>query len=341
VYKEERVAMKKFINQTENVVSETFAGLLAVHGDKFYQVEDVNAIAKKEMTEKVAIVTGGGSGHEPIWLEYIGGSFADAVCEGSIFAAPSPDIIVKGTKAVDQGKGVVFVYSSYSGDILNFDMAAELLEMEGIETRTVQVTDDVAAAPIERMSDRRGIAGGFFVMKIAGAASESGLSLDEVHRVALKAVQHVRSIGVASGPGTIPGVNESTFELPDGEMEMGMGMHGEPGVRRTKMMSADETVDEMLTLLIEDLPFRRGDKVCVLVNGLGATTRLELYIATRRVKERLFEEGIGIHDIQVGNYATCQEMHGFSISLLKLDEELQSYYNVPAWTPFYNNLKMK
>ena len=330
--------MKKFINRPEDVVQETFAGFLALYGDLFYQVEGFSAVAKRELLPgKVALVIGGGSGHEPIFLEYIGDGYADAVCQGNVFAAPSPDIIIAGAKAVARGQGVLFVYGNYAGDNLNFDMAAELLELEGIASRTVRVMDDVASAPPERLTDRRGIAGDFFVIKVAGAACDAGLTLDEAFRVTAKARDNTRTMGVASAPGTIPGLETPAFTLPAGEMEIGLGLHGEPGVRRGKMMQADATVDEMLSLILPDLPFRAGDRVCVLVNGFGATTKMELFIACRRTRERLQQEGLHIHDMQAGNYAVCQEMAGFSLTLSRLDDELQKYYDWPAWSPVFTN----
>lgn len=332
--------MKKFINDPKDVVQETLDGLLSLYGDRFYQVQGATAIAKRNLApDKVALVIGGGSGHEPVFLEYIGDGYGDAVCQGNIFASPSPDIIVAGAKAVERGRGVLFVYGNYAGDNLNFGMATEMLEMDDIPTKTVRVMDDVAAAPPERMEERRGIAGDFYVLKIAGAACDAGLSLEEAYRVAAKARDNTRTMGVASAPGTIPGVDKPAFVLPDGEIEIGMGLHGEPGVRRGRMKPADQLVDEMLGLILPDLPFGAGDKVCALVNGFGSTTRMELLIAGRRVRAELEKAGIILYNLQAGNYAVCQEMAGFSISLLKLDDELRKYYDWPAWSPAFSNLR--
>lgn len=328
--------MKKVINDPKNVVQETIAGFVAANHAHFHQLEGVTAVVKNKLDpDKVGLLIGGGSGHEPLYLEFIGEGFADAVCQGNIFAAPSPDIVLAGTKAVDRGKGVLYLYGNYAGDNLNFDMAAELAEMEGIRTETVRVMDDVAAAPPERMDDRRGVAGAFFMIKVAGAACDAGLDLDDVKRVTMKARDNVRTMGVALAPGTIPGEEKAPFELAPDEIEIGMGLHGEPGVRRGKLQPADQLVDEMLELIINDLPFKSGDEVCVLVNGLGSTTRMELFIALRRTLQSLANMGIKVYDSQVGSFATCQEMAGFSISLMRLDDELKKYYDWPAWCPVF------
>ena len=330
--------MKKAINDPKNVVRETIEGFLGTHCKMFHQVEGVTAIAKNNLAPgKVGFVIGGGSGHEPIFLEYIGPGFADAVAMGQIFAAPSPDIILAATKAVDRGKGVLFVYGNYAGDNLNFDMGCELAELEGIRTATVRVMDDVASAPPERMTDRRGIAGDFFVIKIAGAACDSGADLDEVKRIVEKARDNVRTMGVAFSPGTIPGEGTPAFVLPEDEIEIGLGLHGEPGVRRGKMQPADTLVDQMLELILPDKPIVKGDEVCVLIDGFGSTTKMEQWIIMRRVLQVLEEKGIRVYASVAGNFATCQEMAGFSITLLRLDQELKKYYDYPAWAPVYTN----
>lgn len=325
--------MKKVINDPKNVVKEMLDGYLGVYGDIVEQIEDYTSIVLKDLAPgKVGLLVGGGSGHEPIFMEYIGQGFADAVCQGNIFAAPSPDNILAGTKAVDRGKGVLYVYGNYAGDNLNFDMASEMAEMEGINTATVRVWDDVASAPPDRMQDRRGIAGDFFVIRIAGAACDAGFDLDEVKRLTEKARDNTRTMGVALSPGTIPGENKAAFELPDDEMEIGMGLHGEPGVRRVKMQPADSIVDQMMELILVDLPFKKDDKVCALVDGFGSTTRMELMIVVRRALQKLKEAGISVHDVKAGNFATCQEMAGFSITFMRLDEELEKLYDTPHWS---------
>lgn len=327
---------KKLINNPKNVVRETIDGFLAMHPTKFKRIDDFSAIVKTHLeSEKVGLVIGGGSGHEPLFIEFIGKGFADAVAMGNVFAAPSPDIVLAATKAADRGKGVLYVYGNYAGDNLNFDMGAELADFEGIHTETVRVWDDVASAPLERITDRRGIAGDFFVIKVAGAACEAGLDLAEVKRVTVKARDYTRTMGVAIAPGTIPGESAPSFTLPDDEMEIGMGLHGEPGVRRGKVKPVDEIVDEILDLLISDLPFNPGDEVCVLVNGYGATTRMELLITMRRTLQQLETKGFKVYFTEAGNYATCQEMAGVSITLMRIDDELKSFVDAPVWSPVY------
>ena len=331
---------KKAINDANNVVQETFDGFLGTYGQYFHKLEGITAIAKNQMDpDKVGLVIGGGSGHEPIFLEYIGRGYADAVASGQIFAAPSPDIILAATKAADRGRGVLYVYGNYAGDNLNFDMAAELADLDGIHTETVRVMDDVAAAPPERVNDRRGIAGDFYVIKIGGGVCDAGLDLNEVKRVTAKARDNVRSMGVAFSTGTIPGASKAAFELPEDEIEIGMGLHGEPGVRRGKMQPADDLVDQMLELILPDKPIVKGDEVCILINGFGATTRMELWIVMRRALAVLAEKGIKVYDSLAGNFATCQEMAGFSITLFRLDEELKKYFDWPAWCPAYTNYR--
>jgi dihydroxyacetone kinase-like protein len=294
-------------------------------------VGDVNAVMVVNLPAgKVGLLIGGGSGHEPLFAGFVGKNLADCAVAGNIFAAPTPDLILASTKAVDQGAGVLYVYGNYAGDNMNFDLAAELAADEGIQTRTVRVWDDVASAPIERFDDRRGIAGDLFVIKIAGGAAASADSLDEVYRVTCKARDHTRSMGVAASAGAFPETGEFNFELPDDEIEIGMGLHGEAGVSRSKMLAVDEIVEFMLEKILDDLPYQAGDEVCVLVNNLGATTMMELLIVNRQVTRILERRGISIHDMLLGSYCTSQEMAGFSITLLKLDAELKAYYDMPA-----------
>jgi dihydroxyacetone kinase-like protein len=329
---------KKIINNPKDVVRETIQGFLLMHPGEITQVEDYTAIVRSELDPgKVGLVIGGGSGHEPIFLEYIGKGYPDAVAMGNIFAAPSPDIVLAATKAADRGCGVLYVYGNYAGDNLNFDMGAELADLEGIRTETVRVWDDVASAPLERINDRRGIAGDFFVIKIAGAACDAGLTLDEVKRVVTKARDNTRTMGVALYPGTIPGENTPAFTLPEDEIEIGLGLHGEPGVRRGKIKPADTLIDEMLDLIVPDLPFNQGDEVCLVINGFGSTTRMEQMIAMRRTLQNLAEREIKVYKAEAGNYATCQEMAGFSITLMRLDDELKQYFDWPVWSSVYKN----
>lgn len=328
--------MKKVINNPNNVVEEMIEGFMCAYGDSFTKVADVNGIVRKERKDKVAVVIGGGSGHEPLFIGFVGEGLADGVAIGNVFAAPPPNVVHEVAKAVDTGKGVLFVYGNYAGDVLNFDMGVEFLEMEDIDSRTVLVADDIASAPEERKADRRGIAGDVIVFKVAGAAAEAGLSLDEVARVAQKAADQTFSMGVALSPGTIPSSGKPTFTLADDEIELGMGIHGERGIKRTKLMEADALTDEMLELLLAESKIKSGDEVCLLVNGLGSTTLLELFIVNRRVNQVLREKGINIYATDVDSYCTTQEMGGFSITLMKIDEELKALYDAPAASPYYN-----
>lgn len=327
--------MKKIINDPNTVVNETLEGFLAAHGDKYCRIGDIGGMMVREKKDKVALVIGGGSGHEPIFGMFLGENLADATVSGHIFTSPDPNSIVETAKAVDVGKGVLFVYGNYAGDNLNFEMASELLEFSGIPNKIVRIRDDVASAPRDRLEDRRGIAGDVFVVKIAGAATADGLSLEEAACVVEKACDNTFSIGVALSGGTIPGAAAPAFTLPDDEIEFGLGIHGEPGIRRMPLMPADEIVDTLLDHLLEDSGIKAGDRLCTLVNGLGSTTLSELYIMNRRLKERLQECGVTLVDMDVGSYVTCQEMAGASITLLRLDEELERYYNMPCNSPHY------
>lgn len=327
--------MKKVMNKSEHIIEEVVDGFLAAYGKDFEKLDNFKGVVRKELKEKVGIVIGGGTGHEPMFLGFIGEGLADGAALGNVFAAPTPNTVLDVTKAVDKGKGVLYIYGNYSGDILNFDMGSELSEIEGIETKTIMVNDDAASAPPERMEDRRGISGDVFVIKIAGAAAEDGLSLEETARIAQKANDHTRSIGIALSPATIPGLSQPTFTLGENEIEFGMGIHGEPGIERTAMMSADDMVDKMLDTLLADMPLNKGDDVCMLINGLGSTSLLELMIVNKRVHAVLKEQGVVIYDTDINSYCTSMEMGGFSITIMKADEELKRYYDQPASSPYY------
>lgn len=322
---------KKIINDPRDVVSELLEGLVEANHGRIRALEGVAALVKTALPPgKVGLLIGGGSGHEPLFHGFIGHNLADGAACGHIFAAPTPDVILAATQALDQRKGVLYLYGNYAGDNMNFDIAAELASDEGIETRTVRIWDDVASAPLERIEDRRGIAGDLFVIKIAGAVSAGASRLDEVYRVTTKARDQTRSMGVALSAGSIPETGEPTFDLPPDEIEVGMGLHGEPGVARQKLLPANALVDMMMARILADLPFEGGDEVCLLINNLGATTMMELLIVNRRVRQVLRERPIGVHDTVIGSFCTSQEMAGFSITLMKLDEELRHYYDMPA-----------
>lgn len=328
--------MKKIINSPDHVVSEMMEGFIGAYGRYYEKHPRVNGvILRQRRKDKVALVIGGGSGHEPMFSGFVGKGLADAAACGNIFASPDPNTVYETAKAVDQGKGVIFVYGCYAGDNLNFDMGEEFLNDDGISTTHVRVWDDVASAPKERIQDRRGIAGDVFVVKVAGAACDAGLSLEEVTRVTEKARDNTKTIGVATAPAQLPGVEKPIFELPEGEIEYGMGIHGERGILRTKWQDADVLVEKMYSEIMEDADLKSGDEVCVLVNGLGSTTIAELAIAFRKVRQLLARDGIKIYDTDLNSYCTSQEMGGFSITLFKLDEELKKYYDMPCYCPFY------
>lgn len=329
--------MQKILNDPAQFVDEMLEGIVAAHSDRL-RMAAARAVVRAEapVPGKVAIATGGGSGHLPVFMGYVGRGLVDGAAIGNVFASPSSDQMLEVTKAINGGAGVLYLYGNYGGDRLNFDLAAELAADDGIEVRTVLAADDVASAPPDRADRRRGIAGTFFLYKVAGAAAAAGASLDEVVAVTQRAASGLRTMGVALSPCTIPAAGVPTFELPAGQMEIGMGIHGEPGVRRGALEPADQIAGELLTSILADLPYRRGDSVGVLVNGLGATPKEELYILYRAVARLLDREGIVVHRVWVGEYATSLEMAGASLSLLRLDDELRGLVDAPAETPFFS-----
>jgi phosphoenolpyruvate---glycerone phosphotransferase subunit DhaK len=319
---------KKAINNPERIVDEVIEGVvLASHG-RLAKVPGVRALMQTQIEDgKVALLIGGGSGHEPIYTTYVGPGFAAASACGNIFAAPSPEIIFEATKAIHRGKGVLYVYGNYEGDVMNFDVAAEMAADEGIEVRTVRTMDDVS---LPKGEGRRGIAGSYFQVKIAGAACAEGLSLEEAARVTKHAQENIRSLSVALRPGSLPETGQPTFTLGEDELEIGMGGHGERGVSRGKMMPADQLVDVMMRQLVDDFPLKRNDRVALLVNDLGATTMMELLIVNRRIRQILEPLGVVVHDTRIGPYMTTQEMAGFSITLMRLDQDLTRYFDRAA-----------
>ncbi|WP_199256755.1 dihydroxyacetone kinase subunit DhaK [Alteribacillus sp. YIM 98480] len=326
--------MKKVINQEAAIVDEMIEGFIAAYSNDYKKVPDVKGITYKHSSpDKVGIVIGGGTGHEPLFIGAAGEGLADGVALGNVFAAPTPDTILEVTKSVDQGKGVLYIYGNYAGDVLNFDVASELAEVEDIDTETVQVTDDVVSA--EEKEERRGIAGDMFVLKIAGGAAASGLPLSEVKRLTAKANDNLFSIGVGLSPGTSPGKTEPMFELPEDEIEYGLGIHGEKGIRRSKMKPADELTTELLEELQKVAGLQSDEEVAVLINGLGKTTLMELFIVNRKVQQWCEERNINVYDTDVNSYCTTQDMGGFSITFMKLDDELKKYFDVPAASPYY------
>ena len=328
---------KKILNDPSRVVTEMLDGLVLASDGRLMRLKDTDAIVRSQIpTDKVALLIGGGSGHEPMFHGFVGENLADGAACGQVFAAPPPDVVLEATRAVHRGRGVLYVYGNYAGDNMNFDIGAEMAAEEGITVRTVRVWDDVAGAPLERITDRRGIAGDFYVIKIAGGAAATVDSLDEAYRIAAKARDNTRSMGVAVAAGSIPETGALTFELGPDEIEIGMGAHGEPGISRQKLTTADAITEQMMAAILPDLPFRSGDEVALLINNLGATTMMELLVVNRCVRQSLAKAGIAVHRTDIGSYLTCQEMAGLSVTLLRLDHELKRYLDMPAASLAYS-----
>ncbi|MEL3956102.1 dihydroxyacetone kinase subunit DhaK [Caldifermentibacillus hisashii] len=331
--------MRRLINNGYDVVEEMLEGYTKAHSDYAKLLENDNRVVvstRKSSEPKVGIIIGGGSGHEPLFLGYVGENFADAAVVGNVNTSPSPEPCYNAVKAVDQGKGCVYLYGNYAGDVMNFDMGAEMAAEDGIRVESVQVKDDVYSS--ENFDDRRGVAGDLFVFKAAAGAATLGADIDEVVRAAEKVNRMTYSMGVALSSSTLPATGEPIFEIEDGDMEIGMGIHGEPGVRRSKIQPADKVVDELLSYILEEGKFTSGNEVYVLVNGLGGLPLMDQYIMFRRVEQVLSEKGIKIYKSLVGNYATSMDMIGGSITLVKLDNEIKKLLDVPCDTPY---LKIK
>ena len=330
--------MKKIINTPDKFVDQTLEGILLAHPDRLDCADgNLRCIIRRNAgkKKKVGLASGGGSGHLPLFMGYVGAGLLDGCSVGGVFQSPSADNMLAVTKAIDSGMGVLYIFGNYSGDKMNFAMAAEMADLEGIRVEKVIGCDDVASAPRGEESGRRGIAGIFFVYKVAGALAEEGANLDEVKRIAEKANSRVRTMGVALSPCTIPEVGKPNFTINESDMEIGMGIHGEPGVRREALRPADAVADAMMDRIFADYSYAQGDEVAVLVNGLGATPKEELYILYRRMASRLKEKGITVIKTYVGEFATSMEMAGASVSVFHLDAELKKYLLVPASTPFF------
>ncbi|EOL43115.1 hypothetical protein RV11_GL000668 [Enterococcus phoeniculicola] len=328
--------MKRLVNDGYDVVEEMLEGY--AHANQKYvklDEESQRVVVSNMMSDepRVRVIVGGGSGHEPLFLGYVGKDFADAAVVGNINTSPAPDACYRSVKAVDSGKGCIFLYGNYSGDVMNFDMAVEMAEEEGIRVETVLVTDDVCSA--KARENRRGIAGDVPVFKVAGSAAAKGYDLDKVTAVTQKANDSTYSMGVALSSSTLPVTGKEIFFMEDGDMEIGMGIHGEPGLERRKIDPADKVVDEIMTHILADAPLSKGDEVYVLLNGLGGLPVMDQYICYRRVFQILEEKGINIHRSEVGNYATSMDMIGMSVTLVKLDSELKELLDAPCDTPYY------
>ncbi len=326
--------MKKLINSPENQVAEALAGMVAAHGD-LIRVEEPNVVVRRDAPRagKVGVISGGGSGHEPMHGGFVGRGMLDAACPGAVFTSPVPDQMLAATKAVDGGKGVLHIVKNYTGDIMNFELAAEMARAEGIDVTSVVIADDVAVKDSLYTAGRRGVGGTVLAEKIVGGAAEAGADLAAVTALCQKVQDNVRSMGMALTSCTVPAAGKPTFELGDDEMEIGIGIHGEPGRTRMKLASADEITEMLATPILDDLPFRSGDKVLAFVNGMGGTPLIELYGVYNTLARIVKGRGVTIARSLVGNYITSLEMAGCSITLLRLDDELTKYWDAPVLTP--------
>lgn len=328
--------MRRLINDGYDVVEEMLEGYCLAHSEYVELKEDCHrvVVSKKISKEpRVRIIIGGGSGHEPAFLGYVGQDFADAAAVGNVNTSPSPEYCYEAVKAVDSGKGCLFVYGNYAGDVMNFDMAVELAADEGIRVETVTVTDDIYSS--KNISDRRGVAGDIFVFKVAASAAAKGYDLDKVKALTQKANANTYSMGVALSSCTLPVTGEPIFEMHDGDMEVGMGIHGEPGIERTKLAKADFVVSQLVDHLLQESKIQSGDEVQLLINGLGGLALMDQYICYRKAHLLLAQKGIKIYKPLVGNYVTSMDMVGMSISLIKLDDELKQLLAHPCDAPYF------
>ncbi|MFT4007877.1 MAG: dihydroxyacetone kinase subunit DhaK [Lacrimispora sp.] len=315
-------------------------GIICAYGDKVKLLNDDFQILLSNYPArdgKVGIVTAGGSGHLPVFLGYVGKGLLDGCTVGEVFASPAAAKMADMIRACDRGNGVLCLYGNYNGDIFNFRMACEEVEFDDIRTKSVLVKDDVASSPAEKAEKRRGVAGMVYAFKIAGAAADRMMSLDEVEEVTLRALRNIRSMGVALSPCIVPRAGKPTFSIADDEIEIGMGIHGEAGIEVKKMMSADEIAETLVNTICKDMPLNSGDEVSVMVNGLGGTPLEEQFIVYRKVYQMLSEAGVSVVMPHIGEYATSMEMAGLSLTVFKLDQELKELLQAPAESPFYTN----
>jgi dihydroxyacetone kinase-like protein len=326
--------MKKLINAPETVVDDALLGVAAAHAD-LVRVIEPNVVVRADAPKKgkVGVISGGGSGHEPMHGGFVGMGMLDAACPGAVFTSPVPDQMLAATKAVDGGAGVLHIVKNYTGDIMNFELAAEMARAEGIEVTSVVIADDVAVKDSLYTAGRRGVGGTVLAEKIVGAAAEAGADLATVTALCQKVQDNVRSMGMALTSCTVPQAGKPTFDLGDDEMEIGIGIHGEPGRTRMKVATAAEVTGMLATPILDDLPFKAGDKVLAFVNGMGGTPLIELYVIFAELKKILDARGITIARNLVGSYITSLEMAGCSITLLRLDDELTKYWDAPVNTP--------
>jgi len=338
-------AHRKLINDPLAVADELVEGLVEAYNGECRMVGSRSIVKNNIPDGKVALLVGGGSGHEPIYHGLVGRNLADGAACGDIFAAPPPNIVFEATEALDKGKGVLYLYGNYAGDVMNFDIGSELAEDDDIDVRTVLINDDVCSAPPTNKKDRRGIAGLVPIVKIVGAASQTAPSLEELEKVAVRASLETRSVGVSMTPGSIPATGKPTFTIDEGMIGLGMGIHGEPGVGEIPMTTADELTPTMLNYIFEDFEnddevaaLSAGDEIVLFVNSLGATTMMECLICLRKAKEIFNERGIKIHDVIVGPLVTCQEMSGISFSVTRVDDILKKFWNMPCQSFCYSKM---
>ncbi len=332
--------MKKIMNAADRFVDETLEGIVLAHPDRVKLSAQNNRVilnAHPVQQGKVGIVTAGGSGHLPVFLGYVGDGMLDGCAVGNVFASPSASAMATMIRECDHGAGVLCLYGNYNGDKLNFNMACEEVDFDDIKTSTVLVMDDVASSPPENADKRRGVAGMVYAFKVAGAAAASGLNLEGVAAAAQLALDHTRTMGVALSACIVPEAGKATFSIKDDEIEIGMGIHGEPGIDVQKMMTADEIAELILQKIQTDMPLAKGDEVTVMVNGLGATPLEEQYIVYRRLHQLLADQGISVFMPHIGEFATSMEMAGLSVTIMKLNADLKAYLRAPAATPFYTN----
>jgi phosphoenolpyruvate---glycerone phosphotransferase subunit DhaK len=330
------IDMKKLINNPNHLVREELEGLTAAYSHLVKLVEP-NLIVRKhpKQSGKVGIAMGNGPGHEPAMIGFVGEGILDVNAPGEIFTAPAAPRIVEAIKAADRGMGVLLYVANHTGDVLNAQIAVEMAQDEGINVDSVILWDDIASAPPDQPEERRGIAGQMFPFKMAGSAAEEGLSLQEVKRIAEKARDNTRTLAVALTSCTNPVTGDMMFDLPEDEIEIGMGVHGEGGAGRRKLGKADEIMDIVAERVISDRPYTSNDEVCVLINGMGSTTLMEMFILYRRLDSILKAKGISVYKAKIGNFITTQEMAGFSLSLCSVDDELKHFWDAPANCPYF------
>ena len=325
--------MQRILNNPDNIVDEMLEGFLKAHSDIVETTENSRVVKAKNIPEgKVGVITGGGSGHKPAFIGYVGKNLCDAAAVGEICSSPTAVAFLDAAKAADQGKGVACLYGNYSGDNMNVKMAVKMAKKEGITVKTVIANDDVASAPKSQREKRRGVAGEILMWKAGGAKAAQGGNLDEVIAAAQKAIDNTRSVCIGLTPCTLPAVGHPNFEIKDGTMEVGIGHHGEPGIEVVPIETADKMAKRMTDIVLPDYPFESGDEVIVLVSGLGATPVMELYVLYNEIEKILEKKGIRVHRSYVGNYFTSLEMSGATLTVMKLDDELKTLMDMPAYS---------